>query len=140
MSPHEESSKITIMLRARGFAAAGGALIAPVLLAGVIGAFVTLRARERDPVFELRQGQSPPSERRELEQALRGTDEPVPQGRKARGVAARCQSGGTHSRWSCAVRYASGRTITYTIVVRPSGSFRGESRDGHAVVSGKLIR
>ena len=140
MSPREESSKITAMLRPRRFAAAGGALIAPAILAGLIGTLVTLAAREQDPVFELRQSQSPPSERRELERALRGTDEPVPQGRGSGGVAARCRPRGPGGRWSCSVRYASGRTITYAIVVGPSGSFRGESPDGHAVVSGKVMR
>lgn len=129
----EKSSNIKAILRLKH-----SALIAPVLVAGAIGAVATLGARESDPAFELRQQRVPQSQRRELEQVLRRTDEPVPRGRGSRAVVSRCRPRRRHNGWWCSVRYASGHTISYVIVVRPSGSFRGESPDGHAAVSGVL--
>ena len=128
----DKSSNIKAILGLRQ-----SALIAPVLGAGAIGAVITLGARESDPAFQLGQERAPQSQRRELEEVLRRTNEPVPQGRGSRAVASRCRPR-EPNRWACSIRYASGRTITYRITVRPSGSFRGESPDGHAAVSGVL--
>ncbi len=117
-------------------------LFGPVLVVGVVAAVVTIGHRDADPLFIAAQRRPPAITASALSRVVVGAREPLPGGRGRPGRRARCRPGATrgplHNPWSCAVRFASGRTVRYRIRVRPDGTFHGANRSGDAIIDGRV--
>ncbi|HEV2813915.1 MAG TPA: hypothetical protein VGW10_11745 [Solirubrobacteraceae bacterium] len=114
-------------------------LTAPLLVAGVVATVDALGDRGNSTVLALEERQGPV--RVTAEQLATVLREARRTGRdtRARGVvASRCARGDAPGVWRCSVRYRTGATLVYRIVVRPDGSFRGETTDGTRVVTGTV--
>jgi hypothetical protein len=114
----------------------------PVGLVGVIGALVAIAARESDANFVFRQQHAAVIEPSQMERAVALAREPVPGNDGTRAVDAKCTPGKQAERrnpWSCRVRYASGRRVTYTITIGPNGAWRGANATGERLVRGCCI-
>jgi hypothetical protein len=117
------------------------ALLALAILTGLALSLDALGDRGGDPAFELRQQRGAGLAdlgARTLEQAVASAPEPRPDGpgRPARRV--RCTAATTaKDEWRCRAAYAATRRV-YRVEIAPDGVWRGTTRDGAYVVTGKL--
>ena len=117
-------------------------LCAPALLAAFVGAFFAVREVDSDAAFVLSQQRPNVVEADVLERVVRAAPEPVPGDDGRPGVAASCrpgrQDGFLRNPWVCRVRYPTKHVISYTIRIRPDGSFRGLSPGRTRAVFGQV--
>ena len=114
----------------------------PLLLVGIAATAVSVAAHQGDDAFVYEQRNPRFVNAGEVEALVVKAREPVPSGRGARAVSARCRAGhaGTQrTPWVCAVRYASRRRITYTVRIAPTGALRGSDRSGTRTISGCCV-
>jgi hypothetical protein len=118
------------------------AVVLPVAVVGVIGAFVAIAARESDANFVFRQQHTSAVEPTQVERAVTRAPEPVAGNKRSRAVDGRCTPGKVGERrnpWSCRIRYGSGRVVTYRIEIDPRGAFSGADPTGERLVRGCCI-
>jgi hypothetical protein len=117
-------------------------IVLPVALVGVVGALVAIGARESDASFVYRQRHAAVIEPSQMERAVALAREPVAGDRGTRAVETSCTPGRQAERrnpWRCRVLYGSGRRVSYTITIRPSGAWRGANPTGDRLVRGCCI-
>jgi hypothetical protein len=117
-------------------------VILPVAVVGVVGAIVAIAARETDANFVFRQQHAATVEPRQVERAVMRAREPVPGDNGTRAVKGRCtpgKGGETRNPWTCVIDYASGRRVTYRVIIGPDGSFRGVNATGERLVNGCCV-
>jgi hypothetical protein len=79
---------------------------------------------------------------RQFELVIAKTREPLPTGQGKHATGAQCTpgtKGPKRNPWRCQVRYGSGRSITYSLEVRPDGNFKGVDPTGTRIVTGCCI-
>lgn len=111
----------------------------PLLAVGVAGALALLVVRESDAAFVFRQQHPRTIEPTEVALAVKTVREPVFTGKSSPAVAASCRAGTQGERrnpWACRVRYASRRTVRYTLTISPDGGWSGVDRSGDRHVRG----
>ena len=116
-------------------------LLAPVLCTALIAAFASFSSRG-DAAFVYDQQHPRTVDAQELELLVQKPRQPTPSGPGARGVSAHCTPGSNtpqRNPWSCAVKYASGRTIRYRVIVRRDGSYSGGDRTQQFFISGCCV-
>jgi hypothetical protein len=117
-------------------------LVLPVAVVGVIGALVSIAARESDANFVFRQQHAATVEARQVERAVMRAEEPVYGGNGTRAVAGTCKPGTEGERrnpWLCRIRYQSGRRVAYRIEIESDGSWHGVNSTGERLVRGCCI-
>jgi hypothetical protein len=117
-------------------------LILPVAVVGVVGALVSVSARESDANFVFRQEHPANIEPRQVERAVMRAPEPVPGNHGTRAASGHCapgRQGERHNPWTCRIRYASGRLVDYQVVIDAHGAFRGVNPTGERLVHGCCI-
>lgn len=117
-------------------------IVIPVVVIGVVAALVSIKDREADAQFILRQQHPVTVEPREVEIIVAKAHEPVAGGHGAASTSARCRPGSSGERgnpWSCTVHYASGDTFVYAIQVKPDGSLSGSDPTGQRVIEGCCV-
>jgi hypothetical protein len=117
-------------------------VILPVAIVGVVGAIVAIAARETDANFVFRQQHAATIEPRQVERLVMRAREPVPGNNGTRAVDGTCTPGKQGERrnpWTCAIKYASGRRVTYQVVIAPDGSLRGVNATGERLVHGCCV-
>jgi hypothetical protein len=117
-------------------------LLLPTLVIGVIAGLLTIAAHQGDAAWVFAQQNPRSVSPRQFELVIAKTNEPLPTGQGKRATGAKCTPGNKGPKrnpWSCTVRYGSGRSITYSLEVRPSGQFKGVDRTGTRIVSGCCI-
>jgi hypothetical protein len=117
-------------------------IVLPVAVVGVIGGLVAIAARESDANFVFRQQHAATVEPRQVERAVTQAREPVPGNNGTRAVAGTCVAGTQGERrnpWTCRVRYASGRRVSYRIEIGPTGAWHGINPTGERLVRGCCI-
>src|SRR3954464_8774566 len=114
-------------------------IVLPIAIVGVVGALVSIAARESDANFVFRQQHATTVEPRQVEQLVMRAREPVPGNNGTAAVKAACTAGKDGERrnpWSCQVRYGSGRVVVYRVEIAPDGPFRGSNPTGEGLVRG----
>jgi hypothetical protein len=117
-------------------------LLLPALVIGVIAGLLTIAAHQGDAAFIFDQQHPRTVNPRQFELVIAKTNEPLPTGQGKPARTARCipgNNGPKRNPWSCTVRYGSGRSITYSLEVRPDGNFKGVDRTGTRIVTGCCI-
>jgi hypothetical protein len=117
-------------------------IMLPVAAVGVIGALVSISARESDANFVFRQQHPASVEPRQVERAVMQAREPVPGNHGTRAVSGHCapgRQGERHNPWACRIRYASGRVVDYQVVIDARGTFHGLNATGDRLVRGCCI-
>lgn len=120
----------------------GLVVMVPLLAVGIAASLFTLKSRESDAAFLLRQQHPLRVERREVETVVQKAREPVPVGTGTPATGANCRRGSNSVRgnpWVCAVRYASGHVIHYTLTVAPNGSLSGSDPTGERTLQGCCV-
>jgi hypothetical protein len=120
----------------------GVLLLLPALVIGVIAGLLTIAAHQGDAAFVFNQEHPRTVQPRQFELVIAKTNEPLPTGQGKPAVGARCTPGNNGPKrnpWSCTVRYGSGRSITYSLEVQPTGKFKGVDRTGTRIVTGCCI-
>jgi hypothetical protein len=113
------------------------------ILVGVVAAVVSVGAHQADTAFVYEQQHPTGLEPAQLQSILANTRDPLPVGAGTQATSVRCspgRSGPKLNPWICQIRYRSGHTIRYRIVVQPSGRFHGSDRTGTREVSGCCVR
>ena len=116
-------------------------VLAPVLCVALIAAIVSFSSRG-DAAFVYDQQHPRTVDPQELELLVQKARQPTPSGPGARGVSARCSPGGNSAQrnpWTCAVRYASGTTIRYRVIVKRDGSYSGGDRTRQFFINGCCV-
>ncbi|HEX2087475.1 MAG TPA: hypothetical protein VHF89_17460 [Solirubrobacteraceae bacterium] len=117
-------------------------IFGPLVIAGLVLAFLALGDRDRDPAFALSQQRLSALDAQAVEHAVGSAAEPRADDRGRPATSTRCTPGsvGTELRnpWRCVARYPSGEVIRYTVRIEPSGDFRAVSRDGVRRVVGRI--
>jgi hypothetical protein len=114
-------------------------VLGPVILVGVVAALVTIGAHQGNSAFVYGQAHPSKIDPGQLETILAQTREPIPGGDGSKVTSARCLPGANGPKlnpWHCVLRYRSGDSIRYRIVVQPSGQFNGADRSGTRVIHG----
>jgi hypothetical protein len=117
-------------------------LLLPALVIGVIAGLSTIAAHQGDAAFIFNQQHPRTVQPRQFELVIAKTNEPLPSGPGKRASGAKCTpgtNGPKRNPWSCTVRYGSGRSITYSLEVQPTGKFKGVDRTGTRIVTGCCI-
>lgn len=117
-------------------------VIGPALLAGLLGAGVTLAVREADPAFEFRQRNPSRIEPSELANLIARAKEPVARPGRVAGTRATCRSRGTgdlKNPWICRVRYPNGHRMRFRVELGLRGDYRGINDRGDGIVSGCCV-
>jgi hypothetical protein len=117
-------------------------ILLPTLVIGVIAGLLTIAAHQGDAAWVFAQQNPRNVSPRQLELLIGKTHEPVPAGQGKPVTGARCTpgtNGPKRNPWSCTVRYGSGRKITYSLEVQPSGRFKGVDPTGTRIVTGCCI-
>jgi hypothetical protein len=117
-------------------------LLLPALAVGVIGGLLTIGAHQGDAAFIFDQDNPRTAQPRQFELVIAKTREPLPSGPGSPATSAHCTpgtQGAKRNPWVCAVRYGSGRKITYRLRVASDGTFKGADKDGTRVVTGCCI-
>lgn len=121
-----------------------GVLVAgPSLMVGVVAALVTIAGHAADRAFIFEQRHPARIEPGQLVSILARTREPLPGGSGRATTSVRCIPGHRGAKlnpWRCSIRYGSGHTIDYRIIVQPSGRFHGVDRTGARVITGCCLR
>lgn len=117
-------------------------LLGPIVAVAAIAGIFALSSRG-DAALEYDQRHSGPPSARELELLIQKAREPTPRGPGSAARAVRCAAAGGaapgQSVWRCSVRYASGKTIRYRVVVRSNGAYSGADRSGQFLVDGCCV-
>src|SRR3954465_12453610 len=116
-------------------------LMAPLVI-GVVAGLLTIGAHQGDAAFIYDQQHTRTVQPRQFELVIAKTKEPLPTGPGKPATGARCTPGNNGPKrnpWSCTVRYGSGRSITYSLEVQPTGKFKGVDRTGTRIVTGCCI-
>jgi hypothetical protein len=117
-------------------------LLLPALVIGVIAGLLTIAAHQGDAAFLFAQQHPRSVQPRQFELVIAKTSEPLPSGQGKPATGAKCTPGNVGPKrnpWSCTVRYGSGRSITYSLEVRPDGNFKGVDPTGTRIVTGCCI-
>ena len=117
-------------------------IILPVAAVGVVGALVSISARESDANFVFRQQHPSSVEPSQVERAVMRAPEPVPGNHGTRATSGHCTPGREGERrnpWACRIRYASGRLVDYQVMIDARGAFRGVNPTGERLVRGCCI-
>jgi hypothetical protein len=120
----------------------GVLLLLPALVIGVIAGLLTIAAHQGDAAFVFNQQHPRTVNPRQFELVIAKTHEPLPTGPGKLATGAKCTPGNTGPKrnpWSCTVRYGSGRSVTYSLEVRPDGKFKGVDHTGSRIVTGCCI-
>jgi hypothetical protein len=115
----------------------------PTVIVGVVAALVAINAYQGDTAFVYEQQHPIKIAPGQLESILMRTLEPVARGVGSGVISARClpgRSGPKLNPWRCTLRYRSGHSLTYRIVVQRSGRFEGIDRAGTGVIHGCCLR
>jgi hypothetical protein len=115
----------------------------PVVLVGVAGGLVSIAARESDAAFVYGQQTAATIEPRQVERAVMLAREPVPGDHGSRAVRGSCRPGAPAERrnpWTCRIRYASGRQVSYRVEIDGDGFFLGYDAARERLVSGCCIQ
>jgi hypothetical protein len=118
-------------------------LMVPTVVVGLAAAFVTIAVRQGDPAFVYEQQHPAAIAPGQLEEILVRTHEPVPSGPGSAATSASCfpgQSGPKRNPWHCMLRYRSGQSLSYRILVQSSGRFEGVDRSGTGVIHGCCLK
>lgn len=119
-----------------------GLLIAPLLLAGLVGSVVVLKSHEGNAAFVLQQQSLSSVPASLLERFVASAPDPQPGTARRKGLGATCTpagSGELRNPWSCTVRYPRAHTITYRVTITPQGRVKGVDRTGQLVVYGCCV-
>jgi hypothetical protein len=117
-------------------------LILPLVVVGVIAAFVAIAAHESDAAFTYRQQHPLTIEPTQVAQLIAKAREPVPGSQIYRATSSRCTPGHSSERrnpWTCTVHYTSGDTVLYRTVIAPSGAVHAADSLDSRMVNGCCI-
>lgn len=120
----------------------GLTLVAPLLLLGLAGTVTAVKDRESDTGFIFGQQDLSPVQAGALERFVTSAPDPRPGLHGRRGLSAVCTPGGTgegRNPWRCVVRYPVQGSVTYRVVIDPSGHVRGADRSGQLIVYGCCV-
>jgi hypothetical protein len=125
-----------------GYMRRGALLLLPTLVIGVIAGLLTIAAHQGDAAFVFNQQHPRDVQPRQFELVISKTNEPLPTGQGKPATGAKCTPGNDGPKrnpWSCTVRYGSGRKITYSLEVQPTGKFKGIDPTGTRLITGCCI-
>ena len=111
------------------------------MCAALIAAVVSFSSRG-DAAFVYEQQHPRTVDPQELELLVQKARQPTPSGPGARGVGAHCIPRGSSPQrnpWTCAVKYASGTTIRYRVIVKRDGSYSGGDRTQQFFINGCCV-
>jgi hypothetical protein len=117
-------------------------LLLPALVVALIAGLLTIGAHQGDAAFVFDQQHPKTVQPRQFEVVIAKSHEPLPTGPGPAGRSARCipgTRGAKRNPWRCTVLYGSGRSVSYTLEVRPDGNFKGIDRTGTRTVTGCCI-
>lgn len=117
-------------------------VLAPALVAGLVGTGVTVAVREGDASFEFRQRNPTQIDPSELARLVERAPEPVADPGPVPGTRATCRPrgrGDLQNPWICRVRYPSGSRMRFRIEITPRGSYKGLNEEKTGEVSGCCV-
>jgi hypothetical protein len=120
----------------------GVLILLPTLAIGVVAGLLTIGAHQGDAAWVYAQQNPRNVSARQFELVIAKTKEPLPTGPGKPATGANCTpgtKGPKRNPWRCQVRYGSGRSITYSLEVRPDGNFKGVDPTGTRIVTGCCI-